>query len=300
MEQVIINSGHRRSVVAVGNFDGVHKGHQTVFSKTSEIAATENMRSVALTFTPHPKNFFDASHPVKIITDDNYKKELITSFGIESVIFQRFDSAFASMNCAEFVSFLKNELSCDIIVCGEGFKFGKNAGYGTEDLENECVKHRMRISVVNVNHLYSSSKIRELIKEGNVQNATELMGRPFSYSSIVVSGKKIGNRIGFPTINQKLPLNSVVPKFGVYSGYVYIEGICRKCIVNIGCRPTVNEDKSDIDSETHIFGYSGNLYGKELRVFITSFVREERKFSNLSELSAQIKNDCRFVIENGI
>ena len=300
MEQINCVNENKRSVVAVGNFDGVHNGHRLVFLKTIEIAATENLNSVVLTFIPHPRNYFDTSHPVGIITDDDYKAQLIRDIGIDTVFFQQFDAEFASMNCIQFVEYLQNKLLCSHIVCGEGSKFGNHAAYGTDDLEAECSKHKMKLSTVKLDPSYSSSLIREAIVNGNVKKATELMGRPFSFASEVINGKKLGSSIGFPTVNQKLDHDSVIPRFGVYSGYIDIDGERHKCIVNIGCRPTVNNDKTDVDCETFIFDFSGDLYGKKPRVFLTSFIRDEKKFPNISDLREQIKNDCRFVVENDI
>ncbi len=300
MEQINNITENKHSVVAVGNFDGVHNGHRLVFLKTIEIAATENLNSVALTFIPHPKNYFNPAHPVGIITDDEYKAELIKNIGIKYVFFQQFNSDFASMNCQQFTEYLQYKLSCSHIVCGEGSKFGNHAAYGTDDLEKECEKLGMKLTTVSVNPSFSSSQIREAIVSGNVKKAAELMGRPFSFASAVLNGKKLGSKIGFPTINQKLNSDSVIPRFGVYSGFIIIDGIRYRCIVNIGCRPTVNSDKSDVDCETFIFDFSEDLYGKKPRVFLTSFIRDEKKFDNISDLKEQINKDCRFVIENGI
>lgn len=298
MEQIINNSDNRPSVVAVGNFDGVHKGHQLVFSHTLKIAATENLYSVALTFSPHPRNFFNTACPVKMITDDDYKRELILSLGIEKVFFQKFDKEFASLDSEAFVLYLKNTFSCKAIVCGENFRFGKGAAYRTDDLSAVCEKYGMKLHVVPVDPYVNSSAVRAFLEQGNPSAAAELLGRPYSISSSVFYGKQLGTKIGFPTMNQKLFEGSVVPKFGVYAGFVEIDGKQFKCIVNIGYRPTVNSDISDVDAETHIFDFSGDLYGKTVRVYIVEFIREERKFKNPIELSEQIKSDCRFVTES--
>lgn len=299
MEQINYNiNGH--SIVAVGNFDGVHKGHKLIFSKTTEISATENLSSVALTFTPHPRNYFDSSHPVKMITDDKYKKELISSLGIDNVIVQPFNARFASLNCSEFVSYLIKSLHCKHIVCGENFMFGNRAAYSVEDLSFECHKVGIKLHTVIIDPQFSSSLIRDAISAGNIRKASNMMGRYFSFSSVVLNGKKIGSKIGFPTVNQKLPTDFIVPKHGVYSGFTSFDGIRHNCIVNIGCRPTVNNDCNDIDCETHIIDFSGDLYGRELRIFLTDFIRPEIKFDNLSQLKGQIKRDCSFVINNGI
>jgi len=300
MEQIITNFENRPSVVAVGNFDGVHKGHQLVFSHTLEIAATENLYSVALTFSPHPRNFFNTASPVKLITDDDYKRELILSYGIKKVFFQEFDHNFASLDGEDFVLYLINNFSCKAIVCGENFRFGKGALCGTDELREKCEKHGVKLCVVSVDSSVNSSAVRSFLEQGNPSAAAELLGRPYSISASVVYGKQLGTKIGFPTMNQKLFDGSVVPKLGVYAGFVEIDGKPFKCIVNIGFRPTVNSDSTDIDVETHIFDFSGDLYGKTVRVYILEFIREERKFKNPSELSKQIKSDCRFVIESDL
>lgn len=299
MEQ-IKNNIIGKSVVAVGNFDGVHKGHRLIFSKTTEIAATEKLSSVALTFYPHPRNFFDSSHPVKIITDDEYKKELILSLGIDNVVLHHFNNDFASLNCSKFVSFLINSLNCKHIVCGDNFRFGDQAKYGIEELDSECRRVGLQLHTVGIDTRFSSSSIREGITRGDMKSASDMMGRYFSFSSVVLNGKKIGSKIGFPTVNQKLPPDFITPKYGVYSGFTSFDSIRHKCIVNIGCRPTVNNDSTDVDCETHIFNYSGDLYGRELRISLTDFIRPEIKFDNLSQLKEQIKRDCYFVIQNTI
>ncbi len=292
-------------MIAVGNFDGVHLGHRVVFSKTLEIAATENLSSVALTFTPHPRNFFSSNNPVKIITDDDYKRDLILALGIENVYFQKFDSDFAALNATEFVKYLITKFSCAAIVCGTNFRFGKGAAFDTNDLCIECQKNGIHLYVVGMNDLQgdltvSSSLIRSFLENGDPAKAAKFLGRPFSVSAPVFPGKQLGSQIGFPTVNQKLRRDSVVPKLGVYAGFVDLENKRYRCIVNIGYRPTVNDNAEDIDVETYIFDFSGNLYGKVIRVFLTDYIREERKFDTPYELSRQIKSDCRFVRENDL
>lgn len=295
---MINNTENCPSVVAVGNFDGVHKGHQLVFAHTLEIAATENLCSVALTFSPHPRNFFNTACPVKLITDDDYKRELILSLGIKKVFFQPFEREFASLDCEAFVTYLKNTFECKALVCGDNFRFGKAAAYGIEDLRSECKKQGINLSVVTVDPSVNSSAVRSFLEQGKPSDATKLLGRPYSISASVFYGKQLGTKIGFPTMNQKLFDGSVVPMLGVYAGFVEIDEKKFKCIVNVGSRPTVNNDSSDIDVETHIFDFSGDLYGKTVRVYLIEFIREERKFNNPAELSEQIKADCRFVFEN--
>lgn len=284
------------SIMAIGNFDGVHIGHAFLLKKTAEIAGTINTESVAMTFNEHPRNVL-GKEKVLYLTDKKYKESLIKACGINKVVFVEFDKAFAEKTTVEFLTFLK-ELGCTQIVCGENFKFGKNAAYDTSALQAASETFGMKGHVIKLAELdktVSSTNIRNFLLQGDVKSAEKMLGRMYSVKALVIQGHHLGTGIGFPTINQFPPEGILIPMSGVYSTLVEFCGQLYPAITNIGRRPTV-EESGIPNIETHILNVDINLYGKEIRIFFEDYLRTEKKFKNLEELRRQIELDKMHVL----
>lgn len=290
MENTIIKNSNTKKVIAVGNFDGVHLGHAKVLKTAAKLASERNETSAALTFLPHPKDFFFGEGTVKRITDNNAKTELILEQGISEHITEEFNHEISNMNADEFTVLLKNKYNCSTIVCGANFKFGKKAAYGPEDLKIACEKQAMATVVCVYEEGYSSTSVRELLIEGKVSEAAQILGRNFEIHGKVIHGRHIGTEIGFPTVNLTANKDLILPKFGVYETKVICDGEFFKGITNVGIAPTVSESKN-IRIETFLLNTNKDLYEKEIKVEFIKFIRAEKKFTSLEELKAQIKND---------
>lgn len=274
-----------KTAIALGTFDGVHYGHKQVLS-----LAAENEFSVALVFSLPPKAYF--LNKGIALSDANIKKELILSLGIKKVEFLEFLKV-KDIPAEEFFNELINKYNPKKVYCGENYSFGKNGAGDINLLKTLCQKNNIELVVVPFvragGEIISSSVIRNLLKEGEVNKANSLMVSPFSFTAPVTEGDKRGRTIGFPTINQPYPKENAEVKFGVYSSCVFINGKEYKSITNVGIRPTYQT--KEVYAETYIIGFNGDLYGKEIRVYLKEFLREEKKFSSLSELKETIKSD---------
>ncbi|MBQ7014557.1 MAG: bifunctional riboflavin kinase/FAD synthetase [Clostridia bacterium] len=290
MENTITKNSNKKRVIAVGNFDGVHLGHAKVLQTAAKLASEQNAISAALTFLPYPKDFFLGEGTVKRITDNNTKTELILKQGISEHITEEFNQKLSDMNADEFTMLLKNKYNCSAIVCGANFKFGKKAAYGAEDMKKACEKQNMKAVVCVYEEGFSSTAVRELILEGKVSEAAQILGRPFELHGTVLHGRHIGTEIGFPTVNLTANENFLLPKFGVYETRVICEDEFFTGITNVGIAPTVSESKN-VRIETFLLNTNKNLYGKEIKVEFIKFIRAEKKFTSLEELKTQIKID---------
>jgi riboflavin kinase/FMN adenylyltransferase len=284
---------------ALGNFDGVHTGHRELLLKAAkkEYGATA---SAVWTFRLHPQLYL-GTHAVKIITSMEQKLEYFRETGIEYAILEDFPRV-SSLEPEEFAKkLLINELGVVHAVCGFNFSFGKKAGGNCAMLKEYFEECRCNVSIIPPlkidGDIVSSSLIRAKIEGGKVADAKKLLGHPFSIFLPVTEGRKLGRKIGIPTINQVFPENYVIPRFGVYACECHVDGKVYRGIANVGIRPTITEETKLTGCETHILDYSGNLYGKKIRVDFCQFIREERKFASVDELVSEIKQNIAQIRE---
>ena len=280
-------------VVALGCFDGLHKGHTELIRRAKSISEGNGCPLAVFSFEEPPKNFF-SENSIPLLTSFKEKKRLMRSLGADLFICIPFDFRIAALAAESFFfDILKNKLNAVHIVCGFNYRFGKDGVGDTALLEKLCRENGIGLSVIPqvcVNGItVSSSEIRNMLAEGNVKNAANLLGRPYSIRSDVVDGQHLGRNLGFPTINQIFEKNSTPLKKGVYATRVRIGRNVRKSITNVGVRPTV--DGKNLCAETNIFDFEGDLYGKCVRVEFIDFIRPERKFDSIEELSAQVHSD---------
>lgn len=278
------------SAVALGNFDGLHAGHRSVLNKAKKYSLDNNIRAIALVFDVHPRTFF--GERIGLLMTDRDKKEFIREIGLETQTVS-FDE-FKDFSAEDFVEkVLKDKLNAKAVFCGFNYHFGKGGKADAEELKKICSKYGIEVYVNEETFVdgekVNSSRLRELLKSGDVEKANKLMTQNFSYFLEVVHGQKRGRGMGFPTANQYFPPDLVIPKFGVYASKTEIDGKLYHSFTNIGSRPTFPEN--DVRSETHIFDFDGDLYGKTLRVSLCKFMREEVKFSSPEELVEQLIKD---------
>ncbi|MBE5762135.1 MAG: bifunctional riboflavin kinase/FAD synthetase [Clostridiales bacterium] len=278
------------AAAALGFFDGVHIGHQALIKAACE---KQDMLPIAITFINHPMSVFAKDKMPKYLTDANEKAELLKKYGAKHVIMPEFTQEIADMTPESFIQCIVNELNVKHICVGRDYKFGKNAEGNVQLLEKYADKLGYFVQVVPSveydNKIVSSSRIRNSLESGDIECVSKMLGRDYSIKGTVVEGKKLGRTIGLPTLNFDTFEQKQYPKDGVYAAFVNIDKERWDCVVNIGTNPTVNGKKRTV--ETHIIGFSGDLYGRDIEVTFTRFLRGEKRFSSLDELRTQISAD---------
>ena len=282
----------KETAIALGTFDGVHLGHKKVL----QTAVNSGLFPVAVAFSVPPKAFL--SDEKIVLSDLEEKTILIKETGIKEIEYLDFPKL-KDVSAEDFFEFLKAKFNPKMIVCGFNYTFGKK-GVGNTDLLNKlCNENGITLKVIDkvtaFGEVVSSTLIRNLIKEGDLSTAEKFMGHPFSVSSEVLHGEKRGRLMDFPTINQLLNEKTADLKFGVYMSKTIIDGKEYFGMTNVGKRPTF--PSSAPLCETHIFDYFGDLYGKNLRLYLLKFIREERKFSGIDELRSALQNDKKTILD---
>lgn len=279
--------------VALGNFDGVHRGHQALLDRTVEQAKVLNAPVLALTFEPHPRRFFVPDTGPFRLTLPPAKLRLLEQYGMQALLAQRFDEAFAALSADAFIDdVLLKGMKARHVVCGYDFTFGARRTGNVERLREQGRQKGFGVTVVDPvmreGEIYSSTRIRESLRAGWVSEASELLGHSWEIEGTVELGDQRGRTIGFPTANVELG-EHLRPRFGVYAVRVLLDGQWRPAVANLGRRPTFGKLKENF--EVHLFDFSGDLYGKSLRVALIEFIRPEMKFGGLDQLKAQIAAD---------
>ena len=275
-----------KRAIALGTFDGVHKGHRAVLN------LPDDMQKTAVIFALPPKAHLSGA-PRSIMTAKD-KCAALKKIGIDEIFTLDFDRV-KDMPPEDFLVFLKEKFSPALISCGFNYHYGKNAAGNTQMLGDFCKRNGIEFNchgaVSEDGEPVSSTRIREYLKNGEIEAANALLTFPFSFTAEVISGDRRGRTIGFPTVNQRYPSELIPIKFGVYKTKIILDGAEYRGITNIGIRPTFKTDY--IISETYIIGFSGDLYGKSVTVEPLRFVRGEVKFSSVEELKRQIQNDIK-------
>jgi riboflavin kinase/FMN adenylyltransferase len=285
----------RGVVVALGNFDGVHLGHQEVLRRAVEEGRRRDMRVVAATFHPHPRSVLEAKESPKLLTTISLRREVLLRYGADKVVEIAFDLELSKKSPEQFVrDVLVREIGARAVVVGENFRFGHRAAGHVEDLRRLMREEGGEAVAVEVRGVgeeagISSTHIRELVSEGQVDEAAGLLGRPYVLRGEVVVGDKRGRTIGFPTANVLPDAEAVVPARGVYAGFVLVGDEKYAACTNVGVAPTFG--RADSRVEAHLLDFDGDLYGRVVDVGFTRRIRGEQKFSGVEELKAQIQRD---------
>ena len=290
----------QRSVITIGAYDGVHRGHQAVITQVRNEAARLGCRSVVVTFDRHPASVVRPESAPKLLTDIDQKMAALAATGVDATFVVRFDSDAAQEDPAEFVRrVLVETLRAQLIVVGEDFHFGYKRRGNVALLRELGKEHDFEVVPVQliarpdgVAEPVSSTSIRRALAGGQVEVAANLLGRPFSVSGVVVHGDKRGRTIGFPTANIEVPNAMCLPADGVYSGTVQrADGSSHVCAINLGRRPTFFEHADHSLLETHLLDFDGDLYGERVSVTFEHFLRSERKFEGLESIKTQLQLD---------
>ena len=285
------------AVVPLGNFDGVHRGHQVLIGQAADFAKALEAPVVALTFEPHPRRFFVPDTGPFRLTLPPAKLRLLEQYGVQAVLAQHFDEAFAALSADAFIDdVLLKGLGARHVVCGYDFTFGARRTGNVEMLREQGRQKGFGVTVLDpVTHegeIYSSTRIREALRAGWVSEASDLLGHSWEIEGVVELGDQRGRTIGFPTANVALG-EHLRPRFGVYAVRALVDGPngseWRPAVANLGRRPTFGKLKENF--EVHLFDFSGDLYGKTLRAALIEFIRPEMKFGGLDQLKAQIAAD---------
>lgn len=286
----------RPTVLTLGVFDGLHLGHQRIMGTVVERAKATGAVPTAITFDPHPRAVLHPETAPPLLQTLDQRLANFEVLGIEQAIVIPFDREFAAQSAEDFLrEIVHDRLHAKEVYLGKGFAFGKRRGgniellrkmsgelgFFADEVPEVCLRGK-RIS---------SSAIRHMLSEGRVNLTRRMLGRPYGVEGVIIRGNRRGHTIGFPTANLH-PHNRVIPKFGVYATATLMGSLWRRSITNIGVRPTFGKE-TDPSIESYIFDFDGDLYGDVLRVRFLHRIRDERKFSGIDELKAQIGKDAR-------
>ena len=286
---------HSPTILTLGTFDGVHKGHQKILKKLNSEANKAKLKSIVLTFFPHPRIVLNPRSNLKLINTIKERSELLEKSGVDFLITHPFDKTFSELSPEKFVkNILVDKLKIKKILIGYDHKFGKNRTAGIEDLKKFGLKYDfdvIEISAKEQNKVtISSTKIRKSIENGDFNKAKSFLGYHFNIEGLVIKGNAIGRTIGFPTANLDVSEDyKLIPKRGVYLIFSLIENKKVFGMMNIGIKPTLNNDRETI--EVNFFDWEKDLYKKLIKVYVLDFIRDEQKFTSLIKLEEQIKLD---------
>jgi riboflavin kinase/FMN adenylyltransferase len=295
----------KRGILTIGTFDGVHIGHQKILRKLVAKAKKNNRCAIVLTFFPHPRMVLQKDSKIKMIDTLDEKTKLLEQLGVEVLIIQPFTMAFSRMTAVEYTrDVLVNGLNISELIIGYDHRFGRNREATVEDLRHFGLDYDFTVEEIPAQDVesiaVSSTKVRNAITTGEIEKANRFLGRPFSLSGPVVKGDEIGRKMGYPTANLQIEEDyKLKPQNGVYLVKSNLEGQNYFGMMNVGKRPTVLGKKNRI--ETYFFDFSGNLYGKNIRVDLLEKIRDEQKFDSLDALKNQLNRDqkcCLSLIPN--
>ena len=293
-----IPKNYKASALAIGNFDGIHKGHQKVFRETKKFAKRKKVKFGVLTFTPLPTMFFYKNIKNFRLASEDEKINLFKKYQVDFIINIKFNKKFSKINATDFVKkTIYEKINPQLLSVSNNFKFGRNRKGDVNLLKKFSDEHDYRLlnikSFKYSGKIVSSTRIRKCLKKGNIVLANKLLSRTWFIDGQVEKGKKIGRKLGYRTCNIKIK-NYILPKIGIYSVKISIGGIEKKYggVAYLGYRPSFGG--KEIFLETNIFGIKKNLYKKKLRVYFLKFLRGDRKFKNPTQLIKQMNKDVIF------
>lgn len=288
-------TSEKPTVITIGTFDGVHLGHQKIIKRVVETAHKNGLLATVFTFFPHPRMIVQHDQQLKLIHTLAEKKQFLQSLGVDLLIVQPFDKAFANLSAEAFVSeLLVKHLRAQKVIIGYDHHFGKNRTANIDNMRLFGEQYGFSVEEIPVQEVdevsVSSTKIRQALNEGRVEIAEHYLGVPYSFIGKVVHGLKLGRTIGFPTANLQVEASyKLIPKDGVYVVYSLIEGRKVYGMMSIGKNPTIQGKGASI--EVYFFDFNQDLYGQDLTIYFVKYLREERKFSSVSLLKKQIQDD---------
>ena len=283
------------TVLTIGTFDGVHLGHQKIIERVVATARQEGLLATIFTFFPHPRMVVQHDKGLKLIHTLEEKKQLLQQLGVDLLVVQPFNEAFAQLTAEEFVStILVQHLNVKKVIIGYDHRFGRNRTANINDMRLFGEKYGFAVEEISVQEVdevsVSSTKIREALNKGDVITAEHYLGTPYSLIGTVVHGLKLGRTLGYPTANIQVTEDyKLIPKDGVYAVYSYIGAQKVYGMMSIGKNPTIEGKGASI--EVYFFDFNGDLYDRELTIYFVKYLREERKFSSVALLKKQLQDD---------
>lgn len=286
----------KQKVMALGFFDGIHVGHAALINKIKQRAEETGAEPAVLTFDVHPDNLVFKKTVPLINSAEDRENILSRCFGIDDVVVIHFNQRVMHMDWRDFIDELIDEMNLRWIVVGHDFCFGYK-GLGTaEKLKAYCAERGVGCDIIPAvcrdGVVVSSTFIRQLIESGEMEKANEYLGHPHTLTDVIRTGYHLGTKMGTPTINMSFPQGVIIPRHGVYAAKAYIDGQEYMSVTNVGIRPTVS-DSGNVNVESFLLDFCGNLYGHRARIDFYKFLRPERKFDDVNELAAQIKSDAQ-------
>lgn len=287
--------------IVLGDFDGLHIGHQTLINTAIDKAKSKNIKSSVLFFKTHTRFVIKKDTDLTLLSDNKQKLSILKDLGVDIVYTIDFNKEMMSLPGEEFVrKILVEKLNAKFVVVGFNYRFGHKAACDATDLKKFGEKYGFEAVVVEPvcvdEQLISSTLIRNLIKEGNISEANKYLGRDYAIKGKVVEGNKRGKRLGFPTANLEIDSGFTVPKIGIYKTNTVIDDKVYLSVTSVGMNPTFHEDEMKI--ETHILNFDKNIYGKRLELRFLEYMRNEIKFNTEKELTEQVFKDIHYVKNN--
>ena len=283
------------TVLTIGTFDGVHLGHQKIVERVVTTARQEGLLATVFTFFPHPRMVVQHDKGLKLIHTLEEKKQLLQQLGVDLLVVQPFNEAFAQLTAEEFVStILVEHLNVKKVIIGYDHRFGRNRTANIDDMRLFGKKYGFAVEEISVQEVdevsVSSTKIREALNKGDVTTAEHYLGTPYSLTGRVVHGLKLGRTLGYPTANIQVTEDyKLIPKDGVYAVYSYIDGRKVYGMMSIGKNPTIEGKGASI--EVYFFDFNGDLYDQKLTIEFVQYLREEQKFATIDLLKKQLQDD---------
>lgn len=288
----------RKPIVTIGTFDGVHLGHQQVILRLQEIAKKHNGETVIFTFHTHPRLITAPNETtLRLLTTLDEKIKLFEHYGIDHLVIYPFDKAFSELTYSEFVEhILIKKMNTHCLVVGYDHKFGRNREGNFEYLKKSAIKFSFEIEKLDVLNIekdsVSSTKVRLALENGEIEKANRYLGYHFTLHGTVVEGKQIGRKIGFPTANiEASDKHKIIPGYGVYAVKVILSNAQFNGMLNIGTRPTFNNNADNRSIEVNIFNFEDNIYRRDITLEFIGKIRNEQKFTDIESLVTQLKND---------
>jgi len=286
------------SIVTIGTFDGVHLGHQQILKQLIDTSWKSKLKSVLLTFFPHPRVVLQPDISMRLIQTIQEREKALQKTGLDYLVIHPFSTEFSRLSADDYVKqILVEQLNVRKVVVGYDHRFGRNRTASLEDMYHYADIHEFEVIEINAEKIestaVSSTKIRKAIDEGNIELANTYLGHSFTIEGMVIDGDKRGRELSYPTANIDLQNpHKIVPKQGVYLVKSNLEDRIIYGMMNIGTKPTFNAAMPSI--EVHFFDWNGNLYGQAVQVELLKWVREERKFNTVEELQTQIQADEQY------
>ncbi len=287
----------RPMAATIGFFDGLHLGHRHLIGQLKSVAAERDLCTMAVTFGHHPRKVLKSDYRPQLLTDAAEKTTLLRQSGLDTCALLDFTPQMAAMTAREFMTdMLMGQLGVKVLLMGYDHHFGSDRGLNFDDYQTigrSCGMEVIQATPLVVDgQAVSSSRIRRLVAEGQVQAAARLLGRYYAIGGVVIEGHHVGRKLGFPTANIRLAdAERLIPSSGVYAVWAEAAGQYHKAMLNIGHRPTL-QNGNDLSIEAHLLDFTGNLYGQNLRLNLVDRLRDERRFDSLDSLARQIGHDA--------